>query len=66
MNCRTSSDLPVPAGPRISVLEPLLDAAAEQLVELGNAAADELCRSNPDAVLGRRPGAGRPARRRSR
>ena len=32
------SDLPVPAGPRISVLEPVLDAAAEQLVELGDAA----------------------------
>ena len=33
-----SRDLPVPAGPRISVLEPRLDAAAEQLVEFGDAA----------------------------
>ncbi len=31
-------DLPVPAGPRISVLDPRLDAAAEKPVEFGDAA----------------------------
>ena len=37
-NTMATSDLPVPAGPRISVLDPRLDAAAQQLVQSGDAA----------------------------
>ena len=56
---REQAILPVPAGPRISVLDPLLDPAAEQGVELGDAAGDAVAR---EAACGarRRPGAGTP------
>ena len=42
-NCSANSDLPVPAGPRISVLEPLLHAAAEQRVELARCRLPRRC-----------------------
>ena len=49
---RVSSDLPVPAGPRISVLEPALDAAAQQRVELRRLLGSDRA-LNSRSVLGR-------------
>ena len=51
--CVASVDLPAPAGPMISVLDAPLEAAAEQRVELGDAAGELPRASHVAAMLGR-------------